>query len=86
MRFNVLALALAGGITWAFCLLCLGLVAWLFDWGNAMVAVLGSLYIGYASTPVGAIIGTVWAFADGFIGLAIFTLIYNWLVPSARTP
>lgn len=84
VRLNVFALALAGAITYAFCLLCLGWAAWFLDWGNILVETIGSLYLGYAPTLVGAVIGAVWAFVDGFIGLLIFGLIYNWLVPAKK--
>jgi hypothetical protein len=37
-------------------------MAWLFDWGTALVEIASSLYIGYKATFLGTIIGIVWAF------------------------
>ncbi len=45
-----------------------------------MGAVLSSLYIGYAPSFVGSVAGTVWAFADGFIGGVIVAWLYNRLL------
>jgi ABC-type dipeptide/oligopeptide/nickel transport system permease subunit len=54
-------------------------MAALLNWGNLMVSVLGSLYVGYSATVVGSLIGTVWAFFDGLIGGAVFAYLYNYL-------
>ena len=66
-KLNGLSLGLAIGITCAVYALFLGVAAWLFGWGTSVVEVLASLYIGYDATFLGAIIGTIWAFVDGFI-------------------
>jgi len=41
------------------------------------VTPLSSLYIGYAPSFVGGIIGGIWGFFDGLIGGAILALLYN---------
>ncbi|OPX23484.1 MAG: hypothetical protein B1H03_01530 [Planctomycetales bacterium 4484_113] len=82
MKLNVLAFALAAGIIFAIYFFCLGLCAWQFDWGTPLVEVVGSLYIGYATTLLGSVIGAIWAFADAFIGALILALLYNWIAPS----
>jgi len=84
MKLNVLAFSLAAGIIFALYSFCLGLCAWLFDWGTPVVELVASLYIGYAATFVGSIIGAIWAFADCFIAMLIFALAYNRLVPSRK--
>jgi len=38
---------------------------------------ISSLYIGYAATLLGSIIGAIWAFVDGFIGGVIVAWLYN---------
>jgi len=71
------ALALAVGIILAVYILFTGITAWLFDWGTSLVEVISSLYIGYAASLSGAIIGTVWAFIDGFIAGLLIAWLYN---------
>jgi hypothetical protein len=75
-----LGLGLTAGIIWAFGILILGLMATFFNWGNAMVSVFGSLYIGYGASLWGSIIGMIWAFFDGFIGGAVFAFVYIVIV------
>ncbi len=76
----VISFGLAVGLTWALAVFLLGIDAGLFDWGVTVVAVLSSLYIGYEPTFVGSVAGTVWAFADGFIGGVIIAWLYNRLL------
>ncbi len=70
---------LAFGITWAVAMLFVGWVA-MFGWGTKVVDVLASLYIGFAPTFIGGLIGAVWGFFDGAIGAAIFVFVYNAIV------
>ncbi len=79
MRIDVKALALTFGILWS-----LGLFLmtwWLIALGEATGAptFIGHFYRGYSVTPVGSLIGLVWAFFDGLVGGAIFAWTYNWL-------
>ena len=74
-----------------FCPLCFGLalgtvlglsymlLGWfsINGWGRELVGVLSSLYIGYASTILGGIIGGVWGFVEGLIGGTAFAYLYN---------
>ena len=76
-RCNVLGLGLAVGITCALGALMLGVGAWLFDWGAEIVKLASSLYIGYAATALGSVIGTAWAFVDGFLGGLVVGWLYN---------
>lgn len=78
-KINLKAAVFSFGITWAIAMLFIGWVA-IFGWGTKVVDVLSSLYIGFAPTLVGGIIGAVWGFFDGAIGAAIFTLLYNSMV------
>jgi len=64
------------GVLWAFYVLFIGITA-IFGWGNALVEVLASLYIGYGASITGAIIGSVWGFIDGFIAGLVIAWIYN---------
>jgi hypothetical protein len=77
-----IALGIGIGVLWAFYVGCLGITA-MFEWGNALVTTLGSLYIGYSASLTGAIAGAVWAFVDGFIAGVVIAWIYNLV---ARQP
>lgn len=46
-------------------------------WGARVVEVLSSLYIGFASTFWGGVIGGLWGFADAFLAGLVFALLYN---------
>ena len=78
-KFNVHSFALTLGIVWGLCALLLGLLATLFGYGMGLVAVFGTLYIGYSATVAGSIIGGVWAFVNAYIGGAIIAWLYNKL-------
>ncbi len=75
-KLNVKALAIALGAAWAICVLFLGWVS-IFGWGTKIVEMMASVYIGFASTLLGGIIGAGWAFVDGAIGGAIIAFVYN---------
>ncbi len=78
-----LALGVAVGVLWAIYVFLAGIIA-MFDWGTALVVALSSLYVGYGASIIGALIGAVWAFADGFIAGAIIAWVYNMV--AAETP
>lgn len=71
-----LALGVAIGVVWALYVFFAGIFA-MFGWGNALVDTLGSFYIGYGASIIGAIIGAVWAFFDGFVAGIVIAWIYN---------
>ena len=77
-----LALGIAIGVLWAFYVGCVGITA-MFGWGDALIAPLASLYLGYAASIIGAIIGAVWAFVDGFVAGVVIAWIYNALAKPA---
>lgn len=74
---DVRKFSLALGLTCAIGAFLLGIFAWIWGWGEGIVVLASSLYIGYKATFLGAIIGAIWGFIDGFIGGAIFAWIYN---------
>jgi hypothetical protein len=45
--------------------------------GRKVVEVLSSLYLGFASTFWGGVIGGLWGFADAFLAGLLFALLYN---------
>lgn len=76
-KLDVVAVTVAIAVTWGAGVLFLGLAAWTINWGTAAVASLGSVYLGYAPTFWGSIIGMLWALVDGAIAGAIYAWIYN---------
>ena len=70
------ALGIAIGVLWAIYVGFLGITA-MFGWGGGLMVPLASLYIGYAPGIVGALIGAVWAFADGFFAGLVIAWVYN---------
>ena len=81
IKIKSVALGFALGITWAAGILFVGFMSIYFDfYGHAFIDTMGSVYYGYQATFMGAIIGTIYAFCDGFISGIIFALIYNCCV------
>lgn len=79
MKFNIKAFALACGLFWGIGLF---LITWwiiIFEGASGTVTLIGRIYLGYNISPLGSIIGLVWAFVDGIIGGAIFAWLYNLL-------
>lgn len=76
MEINKTALGLAVGIVWG-----LGIfvaTVWVRAVGGGeTMALLGRFYIGYTPSILGAFIGLVWGFIDGFIGGWLIALLYN---------
>lgn len=77
-RLQPVPLGIAVGVLWAAYVFFAGIFA-MFDWGVALVNVLGSFYIGYNASILGAIVGAVWAFIDGLVGGAVVAWLYNML-------
>ena len=87
MRLNVKAFALTCGLLWGVGLFILTWWIIAFDGAIDEVTFLGRLYRGYKITPVGSLIGLVWAFFDGLIGGAIFAWLYNLIATrSSKAP
>jgi len=77
MKFNVKAFALTCGIIWGAGLFLLTWWIIAFEGVTGEVTLIGRLYKGYRISPLGSIIGLIWAFADGLIGGAVFAWLYN---------
>ena len=85
MKLNVRAFALACAVVWGIGVF---LVAWwgiLWNGPGGPVPLLGILYRGFTFSPLGSLIGLLWAFPDGLIIGALFAWLYNRL-SGARRP
>jgi hypothetical protein len=79
MKLNVVAFAVACGLIWGVGLFALTWWIIMFDGPTGDVTLVGRVYRGYAITPMGSVIGLVWALADGFVGGLVFAWLYNTL-------
>ena len=77
MKLNVKAFALTFGLVWGLGLFCLTWWIIAFDGVTDEITLIGQVYRGFNISPVGSVIGLIWAFADGAIGGAIFAWLYN---------
>ena len=87
MKLNVKAFALTCSLFWGFALF---LITWwiiLTSGATGETTFIGRVYLGYNISPLGSVIGLIWALLDGFVGGAIFAWLYNLIAkpaPSAQ--
>lgn len=77
-KLQPVPLGVAVGVLWAIYVFFAGIIA-MTGWSLALVRDLASLYLGYGPSLGGALIGAIWAFADGLIAGAVIAWIYNAL-------
>jgi hypothetical protein len=81
MRLNVKAFALTCALVWGLGLFCLTWWIIAFDGATGEATLVGRIYRGYTLSPMGSVVGLIWAFFDGLVGGAIFAWLYNILAP-----
>jgi hypothetical protein len=80
MKLNVKAFALTCALVWGLGLFFLTWWIIAFDGATGEATLIGRLYRGYTVSPMGSVVGLIWAFFDGLIGGGIFAWLYNLLV------
>jgi hypothetical protein len=70
------ALGVAMGVLWSGAVVVLGITARL-GWGDEWRELLADVYLGYDTTSKGLIVGSLWAFADAFVGAYTLAWLYN---------
>ena len=80
MKLHVKAFALTCGIVWGVGLFILTWWVMAFDGATGAPTFIGQVYRGYSISPLGSLIGLLWAFVDGWVGGAIFAWLYNVIV------
>jgi hypothetical protein len=82
-RLNVTAFGIACGLIWGIGLF--GLTWWImaFEGATGQATVIGQVYRGYSISPLGSLIGLLWATPDGLIGGIIFAWLYNLIADRA---
>lgn len=79
MRLNIRAFGATCALWWGFGLF---ILTWWVIWTGGAgggPSLLERVYIGYAITPAGSVIGLAWGLVDGFVGGIIFAWLYNLL-------
>ena len=79
MKLNIKAFALTCSLIWGFGLFALTWWIMAFEGQTGEVTFIGKIYRGFSITPLGSLIGLVYALADGFVGGLIFSWLYNVL-------
>lgn len=69
--------AFAFGLIGGLGVLLFGWAGWLWGYGILLIKLWSSVYIGFAPTFMGGIIGGVWAFVDFFLFAWLVAIIYN---------
>ena len=85
MKLNVKAFSLTTGLVWGIGLFLLTWWVIAFEGVTGEPTLIGRLYRGYSISPMGSIIGLIWAFIDGLIGGAIFAWLYNLISASTSS-
>lgn len=76
-RICACALGVALGVLSAVVVVVIGLLAHFVHYGNAWVNMAASVYVGFAATPQGIVIGALWAFGEGFVFGYLLGVLYN---------
>jgi len=77
MKINIKALALSIGIVWGLAVFLLTVWFLIMGYSGDLLAKLGSVYLGYSVSWLGAFIGLIYGFVDGLIGGALLGFFYN---------
>ncbi len=80
MKLNVKAFALTFALTWSILLFALTWWFIVFEGITNEITFIGKLYRGYNISPLGSLIGIIWAFFDGLIIGGLFAWIYNGII------
>jgi len=76
---NPIKLGISGGLLWGLCMFICTVLAIYFGYSTKFLNIMADIYPGYTTSWWGAIIGFVYGFFDGFIGLFLLAWIYNKL-------
>jgi hypothetical protein len=77
MKLDIKAFALTCGLVWGLAIFALTWWIIFFDGASEAPTLIGRLYRGYTITPLGSVVGSLWALADGFAGGLFFAWLYN---------
>ncbi|HXR08304.1 MAG TPA: bacteriophage holin [Candidatus Acidoferrum sp.] len=84
MKLNIKAFALTCGLFWGLGLFFLTWWIIACDGITRAPTLIGQVYRGYTISPIGSVIGLIYAFFDGAIGGAAFAWLYNKMAGPAE--
>lgn len=76
-KLSPLGLGLSLGVLWGLSMLFMGLAAYYYSYGKPFVEAISTLYIGYAPSIKGSILGGIIGFIDAFIMGVLIAWLYN---------
>ncbi|MCF7861310.1 bacteriophage holin [Candidatus Woesearchaeota archaeon] len=77
MKINEKNFGLAGGLIAGVTLFIMTLFSISTGYAQAFLEIVMSIYPGYSISAFGSLVGLVYGFIDGFIGLYLLAMIYN---------
>lgn len=78
MRLSPLALGVSIGLVWGGALFITTWLSFFTGYGRLFLdALAGSIYPGYAISPIGSVLGLLYGFLDGLVSGALIGWIYN---------
>ena len=86
MKLNVKAFAFTCALVWGLGVFALAWWVIAFDGTGGSVPLLGLMYRGFTFTPMGSVIGLLWALPDGLILGALVAWLYNRLGATTSRP
>lgn len=73
-------LGLAGGIIWGLCLFFTTIISIYTGYAKTFLALMSDIYLGYSISGWGCVLGLIYGFLDGFIGLFLLAWLYNKMI------
>lgn len=84
MKLNVKAFSLTCGLMWGMGIFLLTWWIILFEGSTHDITFISRCYRGFNISPLGSVIGLIWALADGAITGAIFAWLYNLIAEKSK--
>ncbi len=79
MKLNLRAFALSSGILWGVGLFVITWWKIIFGGASGNPTFVGNIFLGFSISPLGSVLGLIWAFIAGMICGAVFAFLYNKL-------
>lgn len=73
-------LGLSGGIIWGLCMFLTTIISIDTGYAKTFLTLMGDIYFGYSISGWGSLLGLIFGFLDGFIGLFLLAWLYNKLI------
>lgn len=77
IMINPTKLGLAGGILWGFSIFICTILSLYTGYSKEFLEIITGVYPGYTISGVGSVVGLIYGFFDGFVGLYLLAWLYN---------